>query len=129
MTSDTNDATNFPYKLFRPNRQVSSLWKVLANNSSATWKSSKTQIYAIIESGGFLGKILGSLISQFNINKKIDQALTTSIVIQLGLISTVSAADAEIHKKNLGSAMTTLIISNEEMEDIKMIKNLEEPGL
>ena len=67
--------------------------------------------------------------SQFNINKKIDQALTTSIVIQLGLISTVSAADAEIHKKNLGSAMTTLIISNEEMEDIKMIKNLEEPGL
>ena len=67
--------------------------------------------------------------SQFNINKKIDQALTTSIVIQLGLISTVSAADAEIHKKNLGSAMTTLIISNEEMEDIKMIKNLEEPDL
>ena len=64
-----------------------------------------------------------------NINKKIDQALTTSIVIQLGLIFTVSAADAEIHKKNLGSAMTILIISNEEMEDIKMIKNLEEPGL
>ena len=42
-----------------------------------------------------------------------------------------SAADAGIHKKILGSAnTTTLIISNDEMEDImKIIKSLEDSGL
>ena len=38
--------------------------------------------------------------------------------------------DASIHKKNFGSGFTTLIISNEEMNDImKMVKSLEESGL
>ena len=45
-----------------------------------------------------------------------------------------SAADAEIHKKILGSGhnnnTATLIISNNEMEDIiKIVKSLEDSGL
>ena len=41
-----------------------------------------------------------------------------------------SAADAAIHKKMFGSGMTTLIISNEEMNDImKIVKSLKESGL
>ena len=42
-----------------------------------------------------------------------------------------SAADAGIHKKILGSGnMTTLIISNDEIEDIiKIVKSLEHSGL
>ena len=46
--------------------------------------------------------------------------------------STVAAAatDAAIHKKMFGSSFTTLIISNEEMNDImKIVKSLDEPGL
>ena len=46
----------------------------------------------------------------------------------LGL--TAAARDAAIHKKMFGSGTTTLIISNEEMNDImKIIKSFKESGL
>ena len=42
----------------------------------------------------------------------------------------MSAADPAIQKKIYGSGTTTLIISNEEMEDImKIVKLLKESGL
>ena len=45
-------------------------------------------------------------------------------------LKAASAIDAASHKKMFGSGMTTLIISNEEMNDIlKIIKSLEESGL
>ena len=43
------------------------------------------------------------------------------VLIPLGLTAEASAADAEIHKKNLGPGTSTLIISNEEMENIMKI--------
>ena len=39
----------------------------------------------------------------------------------MGLTAAASTADAGIHKKNLGSGTTTLIISNNEMEDTDQI--------
>ena len=39
------------------------------------------------------------------------------------------AIDADIHKNNFGSRTTTLVISNEEMNNTKKVKFLEEPGL
>ena len=59
------------------------------------------------------------------------KALTKSVLILLGLTAAASAADAGIHKKILGSGnTTTLIISNNEMEDIiKIVKSLEDSGL
>ena len=48
----------------------------------------------------------------------------------LGLTAAVLATDVAIHKKMFGSGFTTLIISNEEMNDImKIVKCLEESGL
>ena len=48
----------------------------------------------------------------------------------LGLIATAPATYATIHKKVFGSGTTTLIISNEEMNDImKIVKSLEKSGL
>ena len=45
----------------------------------------------------------------------------------MGLTAAPSAADAGIHKKILGSRTTTLIISNEEMNDImKIVQALED---
>ena len=48
--------------------------------------------------------------------------LAKSVLILLGLYAAASAADAEIDKNILGSGhplhYTTLIISNDEMEDI-----------
>ena len=56
--------------------------------------------------------------------------LAKSVLIPLGLTAVGSATDASIHKKIFGSSTTTLIISNEEMNDImKTIKSLEEFGL
>ena len=49
--------------------------------------------------------------------KNVIQPLDKSVLIPLGLKAAASAADAGIHKKNLGSGITTLIIPNKEMED------------
>ena len=52
--------------------------------------------------------------------------LAKSVLIPLVLAAAVSATDTTIHKKMFRSGMTTLIISNEEMNDImKIIKSLE----
>ena len=62
--------------------------------------------------------------------KNVIQPLAKSVLIPLGLTSVASAADAGIYEKNLGSGTTTLIISNEEMEEImKIVKSLEDSSL
>ena len=62
--------------------------------------------------------------------KNVTKPLVKSVLIPLGLTAAASAADAGIHKKILGSGTTTLIISNDEMEDIiKIVKSLEDSGL
>ena len=62
--------------------------------------------------------------------KNVIKPLAKSVLIPLGLTAAASAADAGIHKKILGSGTTTLIISNDEMEDIiKIVKSLEDSGL
>ena len=55
--------------------------------------------------------------------------LAKNVLIPLGLTAAASATDAGIHKKILGSGNTTLIISNDEINDIKIIKSLEDSGL
>ena len=64
--------------------------------------------------------------------KSVIKPLAKSVLIPLGLTGAASAADAGIHKKILGSDHnnTTLIISNDEMDDIfKIVKSLENSGL
>ena len=62
MIGDSNDKDNFPRKLLLTDRQVSSIPKAFANNSSVDIKFSKTQLSKMILSGGFLGKLLGPLL-------------------------------------------------------------------
>ena len=59
--------------------------------------------------------------------KNVITPLAKSVLIPLGL--TVAAADAVIHKKILGSGNTTLVISNEEMNDIKIVQALEDSNI
>ena len=49
--------------------------------------------------------------------KNVLPPLAKSVLVPLGLIAAVSAIDAAIQKKILGSSMTALILANEEMED------------
>ena len=57
-----DNENNFPHKLLLTNTQVSNLRKAFANNSSANIKLSKTQLPKMIQSGGFLGRLLGPLL-------------------------------------------------------------------
>ena len=95
-------------------------------------KLSKTQLSKMIQSGGFLGRLLGPLLKTgLTLIKNVIKPLAKSVLIPLGLTAAASAADAGIHKKILGSGnMTTLIISNDEIHDIiKIVKSLGDSGL
>ena len=109
------------------NRQVANLRKAFAKYLSTDIKLSKTQISTIIQSGRFLGRLLGPLLkTRLTLMKNVIKPLAKSVLIPLGLTAEASAADAGIHKKILGSGTTTLIISKDEMKDIiRIVKSLE----
>ena len=113
-----DDETNFPHKLLLTNRQVSNLRKAFSNHSSADIKLSKTQLSKMIQSGGFLGRLLRPLLKTGLLLKtNVVKPLAKSVLIHLGLTAAASAADAGIYKKILVSGnMTTLVISNDEIQ-------------
>ena len=134
MVGNSNDNTNFPNELLLTNRQVANIRKAFAKNTSTNIKLSKTQLSKMIQSGKFLGKLLGPLLKTgLPLTKNVIKPLAKSVLIPLVLTAAVSAADAGIHKINLGSGNnnnTTLIISNDEMDDIlKIVKSLENSGV
>ena len=53
--------------------------------------------------------------------KNVLKASAESVLIPLRLTRSTSATDAAVHKKMFGSGTTTLIISNEEINDIMKI--------
>ena len=57
-----DNETNFLHKLLLTNRQVSNLHKAFADKSSIDIKLSKTQIFKMIQSVGFLGRRLDPLL-------------------------------------------------------------------
>ena len=86
----------------------------------------------MIQSGGFLGRNLGSLLrTGLSLMKSVIQPLAKSVLIALGLTAAALAADAGIHNKILESGhKTTLKISNNEMEFIlKIFISLEDSRL
>ena len=135
MIGNSSDNTNFPYELLLTNRQVANICKAFANHLSADIKFSKAQLSKMIQSGGFLDKLLAPLLKTgLPLIKSVIKPLAKSVLIPLGLTATASAADAGIHKKFLGSGSdnnnTILIISNDEMDDIfKIVKSLEDSGV
>ena len=64
------------------------------------------------------------------LRKNVPKPLAKSVLIVLGLTAAASETDAAIHKKMFESGITTLIISNEEINDImKVVKSYEESVL
>ena len=101
----------FTHELLLTERQFSSICKAFANNSSVDTKFSKTQLSKMIESGEFLGKLLGNLLKTgLPLIKKVITPLAKSVLIPLGLTAAASAADAGIHKKKLGSGNNATLI-------------------
>ena len=56
----------------------------------------------MIQSGGFLGKLLGPLLKTgLPLITSVIKPLAKSVLVPLGLTAAASAADVGIHKKNL----------------------------
>ena len=61
---------------------------------------------------------------------KVAVSLAKNVLAPLAISAAMSAIDGSIKKKMLASGITTLIISNDEMNDIlKLVKSLEDSGL
>ena len=85
----------------------------------------------IAQSGELLDSFLEPLLKTvLRLRKYVPKPLPESAIIPLLLTAATSAADAAIYKKMFGSGTTTLISSNEEVNDIKkIVQPLDESGL
>ena len=120
-----------PHELSLTTRQNAKLRNAVNNNSATDIKVSKAQIKKIIQSGGFLGKLLSKLAGPL---MKVALPLAKNVLASLGLTAAMSTIDGSIQKKIHGSGATKgagvkLIIEQEDMNNIiKIIKALENSG-
>ena len=98
MNARMFNGNNLPHELLLTTRQTK-LRNAIENNMSTDIKLSKSQISKIIQSGGFLGKILGPIL-------KAGLPLSKSVIKPLGLLGLTaasSAIDTGFQKKIYGS--------------------------
>ena len=101
MIGDSNDEANFPHELLLTDKFLVSV-KIFQKKSSANIKFLKTQLSKMIQSGGFLGTLLGPLLKTgLPLIKSVIKPLAKNVLIPLGLTAAASAADVGIHKKNI----------------------------
>ena len=77
IVGSSDDKTNFPHKLLLSDRQVANprkfSSKAFVNYLPTDIRLPKTQLSKMIQSGGFLGRLLGPLIkNRITINEKCD---------------------------------------------------------
>ena len=95
MNAKIFNGNNLPHELLLTTRQTTKLRNTFRNNMSTDIKLSKAQISKIIQSGGFLGKILGPLLkTRFPLLKSVIKPLGL-----LGLTAASSAIEREFNKK------------------------------
>ena len=109
---------NLPLELLFTTRQKIKLRNAFENNLSTDIKLPKAQTSEIIQSGGFLGLLLRKIAGPL---MKVAAPLAKNILAPLRITAAASAIDGGIQKKIHGSGTTTLIISNEELNDIMRI--------
>ena len=115
-----------PHELLLTTRQSTKLRNAINNNLATDIKLSKAQIKKLIQSGGFLGKLLSKLASPL---MKVALPLAKNVLSPLGLTAAMSAIDGSIQKKIHGSGIK-LFIEEEDMKDImKIIEALENSGI
>ena len=106
IIGDSKDEANFRHTLLLTDTEVSRLRKTFVDNLSANTKLSKTQLFKIVQSGGFLGRLLGPLLKTgLPLMKNILKTLAKSVLIPPGLTAASSATAACIQKKIFRSGM------------------------
>ena len=104
-----------PHELLLTTRQNTKLRNAINNNLATDIKLSRAQIKKLIQSGGFLGKLLSKL--------------AKNVFAPIGLAAAMSAIDGSIQIKIHGSGVK-LIIEQEDMNDIiKIIEALDNSGI
>ena len=115
-----------PHELLLTTRQNTKIRNAINNNLATDIKLNKAQIKKLIQSGGFLGKLLSKLAGPL---MKVAMSLAKNLLAPLGLTAAMSATDGSIQKKIHGSGVK-LIIEQEDMNDIiKIIEALENSGI
>ena len=114
-----------PHELLLTTRQSIKLRNVINNNMATDLRLSKAQIKKMIQSGGFLGKLLSKLAGPL---MKVAMPLAKIVLTPLGLTDAMSAIDGGIKKTMRGDGIK-LVIEQEDMNDImKIIEALENSG-
>ena len=127
MSLNMFDGNDLPHELLLKTRQKTKLRNAFKNNMSTDLKLSKSNISTIIQSEGFLGLLLIKLVGPL---MKVAVPLANIFLAPLGITAAASPIDAGIQKKIHGSGTTTLIISNEEMNDlVKIVQALEDSNI
>ena len=91
---------DLPHELLLTTRQKTKVRNALNNNMSTDLDFSEAQLSKIIQSGGFLGRLIGTLLKNgLPLIKNVIKRLAKSVLNPLGLTAAASAADAGIHKK------------------------------
>ena len=85
-----------PHELLLTTRQNTKLRHAINNNLATDKKFSKAQIKKLIQSGGFLGKLLSKLSGPL---MKVALPLAKNVLAPLGLTAAMSAIDGSIQKK------------------------------
>ena len=94
------NGNDLPHELLLTARRKTKIKNAFNNNTSTDLKLSKAQTNKIIQSGGFLSRLLGPLLKTgLPLIKNVIKPLAKSVLILLGLTAAASAADAGIHKK------------------------------
>ena len=115
-----------PHELLLTSRQNIKLRNPINNNLATDIKLSKAQIKKLIQSGGFLGKLLSKLAGPL---MKVAMPLAKNVLAPLGLTAAMSAIDGRIQKQVRGGGIK-LIIEQKDMNDIiKIIEALENSGI
>ena len=86
-----------PHELLLTTRQNTKLRNALNNNLATDIKLSKAQIKKLIQSGGFLGKLLSKLAGLL---MKVALTLAKNVLSPLGVTAAMSATDGSIKKKD-----------------------------
>ena len=94
------DKDDLLHELLLTTRQNSKLHNAINNNLATDIKLSKAQIRKLIQSGGFLGKLLSKLAGPL---MKVALPLAKNVLAPLGLTAAMSAIDGSIQKKIHGS--------------------------
>ena len=118
-----------PHELLLTTRQNTKLKNAINNNLATDITLNKINLFnlkKLIQSGGFLGKLLSKLAGPL---MKIAMPLAKNVLAPVGLTAAMSAIDGSIQKKIHGSGVK-LIIEQEDINDImKIVEALENSGI